>query len=71
MITHVALVAVRVEISVVGQIDRARLINFRTIFNGDTVIVSQREMRERGEVTGESSSPSRESSENSTSRSFC
>ena len=53
MVTHIALVTVQIEVGVVGQVDRTRLIDRRTVFNGDTVVVGQRKARESGKITRE------------------
>ncbi len=53
MLAHVALVAVQVEVGMVGQVDRTRLIDRRTVFNGDSVVVGQREARGRDKIPRE------------------
>ena len=67
----IGLITVKVEIGVVSQVDRARLIDGRAVLNGDAIIFGQGEARRCGEIAGKPRSPSRESRENQTSPSFC
>lgn len=67
----IGLITVKVEIGVVSQVDRARLIDGRAVLNGDAIIFGQGEARRCGEIAWETPSPSRESRENQTSPSFC
>lgn len=67
----IGLIAVKVEIGVVSQVDRARLVDDRAVLNGDTIIFGQGKACGCGEIAWEAPSPSRESRENQTSPSFC
>ena len=53
VVAHVALVTVEVEIGVVGQVDRTRPVDRRTVFNGDTVILRQRKACRGGKISRE------------------
>lgn len=67
----IGLITVKVEIGVVSQIDRARLIDGRAVLNGDAIIFGQGEARGCGEIVREALVSIEESRENQTSPSFC
>ena len=49
----IGLIAVKVEIGVVSQVDRARLVDDRAVLNGDTIIFGQGKARGCGEIARE------------------
>ena len=53
MAADIGLITVKVEIGVVSQIDRARLIDGRAVLNGDAIIFGQGEARGCGEIARE------------------
>ena len=53
VVPHVALVTVQIKVRVIGQVNRTRLVDRRTVFNGDTVVVRQCKARGGDKVTRE------------------